>query len=119
MKTSEIAKAAGVSKSYISKVRSGKIKAGDKIELISHLFDFEMHLREIIRDSRFWEMCEVAIEKSKSVEVRKFATRCQHTSEMLRRDYIKEVEKKIVEEEKIVKEESPDKSIPDQDLQTL
>ncbi len=86
MKNKEIAKITGVSESYVSKVRAKLITAGDKVDIISALFDIELHIRDIIKDDRFWEICEVAIAKSRSIEVRKYAVRCQHLSEIIRRE---------------------------------
>lgn len=86
LKTKEIAKITKVSESYVRKVSTGEIKDTDKATVISMLLDIDTHLKEIFSDEKFWDMCETAIAKSRSVEVRKFAVRCQHISEIIRQE---------------------------------
>jgi len=86
MKTKEIAKITKVSESYVRKVKAGDIGGNDKATVISMLLDIETHLRDIFADEKFWDMCETAIWRSRSVEVRKFAVRCQHICEIIRKE---------------------------------
>lgn len=84
MKPKDIASITKTSESYIYKVRKGEINKTDKAELITMLLDIDTHLIDIISDARFYDLCETAIAKSRSIEVRKFAVRCQHISEIIR-----------------------------------
>ena len=85
MKKSNAARIAGVSNSYVSKVIKGKIN-GEKNELILELLNLDKkHLPSLFADDRFWEVCEIAIAKSRKTEVTKFAVMLQRASESIRR----------------------------------
>lgn len=90
---SEVAKIAGVSPSYISKVIAGEIK-GEKSDLILFLLDsgFDQIVKDLLTPQIFSDMCELVITKAKSdkkgVEMRKHAVKCQNWSEFLRRNLI-------------------------------
>ena len=78
-KQSEVAKIKGVSPSYVSKAASGEIKTQKAEEIIQLLAISQSDIIEIIKDERFYSVCEVAIEKSNvKKEVRKFAVLLQH-----------------------------------------
>lgn len=94
MKPKDIATITKTSESYVYKVKSGDINKTDKAELITMLLDIDTHLIDIIADDRFYDLCETAIAKSRSIEVRKFAVRCQHISEIIKN------KNKISQEEK-------------------
>ena len=85
MKPKQISKTLKVSQSYIYKVKSGEILT-DKAYAISLLLEIETHLKDIFADERFWDMCECAVARSRSIEVRKFAVRCQHISEIIKKE---------------------------------
>lgn len=78
-KQSDIAKIKGVSTTYVSRAKSGSIKTQKAEEIMQLLTVTQSDIMEIIKDERFYEVCEVAIGRPKvDSDVRKFAMLCQH-----------------------------------------
>lgn len=83
-KQSEIAKIKGVSRSYVTKSVKGDIKTQKAEEIMEMLSITQSDVIEILKDDRFYRMCEVAIDRAKvDKEIRKFAVLCQQFHSIL------------------------------------
>lgn len=83
MTIKKIAQLSGKSISYINKVKSGKIKTPD--EYVLQLLDENNdEFEKILSNPLLWEVCETAVMRGKTAEVRKFAILVQQINERLR-----------------------------------
>jgi len=79
--TSEVAKIAETSRNSVNKYKNGEKLDDEELQSkLEFVFGFEKTLKQMITHKNFYEMCEVAISKSRNVEVRKFATVLQRMS---------------------------------------
>ena len=79
--TSEAAKIAETSRNTVNKFKNGeKLEDAELQAKLEFVFGFEKSLKQMITHKHFYEVCEVAISKSRNVEVRKFATVLQRMS---------------------------------------
>ncbi|MDI6804632.1 MAG: helix-turn-helix transcriptional regulator [Bacteroidota bacterium] len=95
MKQSDAAKLIGVSKSYISKVYSGKLKS-PLADVIFSTINIEDQLMKVFTHPLFSELCDVGVSKAKNPDVRKLASLMQHWSLSLRQKQIADIPNDIV-----------------------
>ena len=92
MNNSEAAKLLGVSRSLVSRVKTGKIKS-PQAKIILATLDIEKQLLDCMKSDLFIELCDVGISKAKNIDVRRFASLMQSWALNLRRgeDEVSEV----------------------------
>lgn len=89
MKKKEVAKIVNKSKSYIHKIEKGEYE-NETSKLVKTLLaiDIDNVLKELFINDYTYEVCEVAISKSRNIEVRKHA----HQMQIIRDSLIKKLD---------------------------
>ena len=73
MKTSVVAKIAGISDSYVSKIKHGKISSGKNSVILDLVALKEEEFISLLQDERMNEVCKVAVARGKTVAIRNYA----------------------------------------------